>query len=513
MRSTRFSIALLAALAGVLAPGGPRGLGAAAPPTRPAASAPAPPLEPPGAESFRAYDRSSDDGSAIIVEWAKPAKPVKGIRYVVEIARSEADFAAGRFKTQVVEPSARALKAAQPKYFGFSKDNESRHFAAVVPAKRFPPADLPKLTAERLRQLVGEGVLNQAQCDRAVAALRSRKVPGEPSPAEGADRKWLQRLEGYLGGRLKKARKDEQDRINAATYHFRLAVTDGTRKVYVSRDGQAVTLKARARANYFKLFKLNNLIFAVLFSGTVLTFIRMARRNPNLFIRRIPGLEAVDEAIGRAAEMGRRVYFVHGLTDMDSLATIAAVTILARVARRCAEFDVRIRVMNNRPIVTAVSQEVVQQACIEAGRPDAFDPDDVSLVATDQFSYVAAVAGLMIRERPAAVFMLGYFYAESLLLAETGASTGAIQVAGTDAYTQLPFFVTTCDYTLIGEELFAASAYLSREPRMLGSLRGQDVGKAFLMIAMVLGAAAMTAATFLKADTSWLRSVFVAMGG
>ena len=41
--------------------------------------------------------------------------------------------------------------------------------------------------------------------------------------------------------------------------------------------------------------------------------------------------------------------------------------------------------------------------------------------------------------------------------ARLGNAAGAIQIAGTDAVTQLPFFITTCDYTLIGEELYAAS--------------------------------------------------------
>ena len=201
---------------------------------------------------------------------------------------------------------------------------------------------------------------------------------------------------------------------------------------------------------------------------------------------------------------------MHGLGGVGGLATIAAVNILARVARRAAEYDTRVRVMNNDPIVTAVSQEVVQQAYTEAGRPDAYNDDDVSLVAADQFSYAAAVGGRMVREQPAAVFLVGTFAAESLLLAETGASTGAIQVAGTDSYAQLPFFVTTCDYTLIGEELFAASAYLSREPRMLGSLRGQDVGKAFLMLVMVLGTLALTIALARGADVTWFSQLFQA---
>ena len=82
---------------------------------------------------------------------------------------------------------------------------------------------------------------------------------------------------------------------------------------------------------------------------------------------------------------------------------------------------------------------------------------------------------------------MGMFYAESLLLAETGASTGAIQIAGTDALAQLPFFITACDYTLIGEELYAASAYLSKEPLLLGSLKGQDTAKMVFMIGIILG--------------------------
>ena len=142
---------------------------------------------------------------------------------------------------------------------------------------------------------------------------------------------------------------------------------------------------------------------------------------------------------------------------------------------------------NVDPVVMSVSQETVKEAYLEAGRPDSYNPDNVFMAGTDQFSYSAAVEGIMVRERPAAHLIMGYFYAEALLLTETGATTGAIQIAGTDAYTQLPFLVTTCDYTLLGEELYAASAYLSREPKLLGSLKGQDAGKAILIVAILLG--------------------------
>lgn len=265
-------------------------------------------------------------------------------------------------------------------------------------------------------------------------------------------------------------------------YYFKLAMVAGDSKIILD-----TIASARARGNWLHTKKANNFIIMIIISAIILYFIVHARRNPNMFLRKIGGLDAVDEALGRATEMGKPVLFVHGLTGMGSISTIAATSILGRIARKIADYDANLKVVNNDPIVMSVSQEVVKESYLEAGRPDAYNSDNVFLVASEQFPYVAAVGGIMTRERPAANFFVGYFYAEALILAETGASTGAIQIAGTDAYTQLPFFITTCDYTLIGEELYAASAYLSREPMLMGTLRAQDVGKGLLIIILILG--------------------------
>ena len=266
------------------------------------------------------------------------------------------------------------------------------------------------------------------------------------------------------------------------TYYVVVGIRDPSGSLTMGTE----VLAATPGGNYFNTAKTNNLILGIVFSILILVYIAVARRK-ELYIRRIAGLEAIDEALGRATEMGKPVLFIHGLKSMDQIPTIAATNILGRIARRTARFDTDLRVTNADPVVMAVSQEVVKEAYIAEGRPDAFNPDSVFMAGTDQFSYAAAVQGIMVRERPAAHIMMGYFYAESLLLAETGSATGAIQIAGTDAYTQLPFFITTCDYTLMGEELYAASAYLSREPRLLGSLKGQDIGKGILIAVVLFG--------------------------
>ena len=79
---------------------------------------------------------------------------------------------------------------------------------------------------------------------------------------------------------------------------------------------------------------------------------------------------------------------------------------------------------------------------------------------------------------------------------------GAIQVAGTPFTTQIPFFLAACDYTIIGDEYYAASAYLSREPTLLGSLVGQDYGKLMLIGLIVVGAIGATVAAILGHDSS-----------
>jgi len=98
-----------------------------------------------------------------------------------------------------------------------------------------------------------------------------------------------------------------------------------------------------------------------------------------------------------------------------------------------------------------------------------------------------------LRERPATNFYLGLFYAESLILAETGSLAGSIQISGTDQVTQIPFFVVACDYTLIGEELYAASAYLGREPLLMGTLKAQDWAKGAFAVALLIGLVATLA--------------------
>ena len=135
--------------------------------------------------------------------------------------------------------------------------------------------------------------------------------------------------------------------------------------------------------------------------------------------------------------------------------------------------------------MVTVAEESVRQGFLNAGRIDAYNRDNIRYLSDEQFAFTSGVTGIIMREKTAAHFYLGAFYAESLILSETGFATGAIQIAGTANIHQLPFFVVACDYTLIGEEYFATSGLVTRNPELLGTLKATDWVKLVLITALL----------------------------
>lgn len=220
-------------------------------------------------------------------------------------------------------------------------------------------------------------------------------------------------------------------------------------------------------------------------------------------IRRLAGLDAVEEAVGRATEMGAPVHFspgIGGITDDSAPQTFAGLEVLAYVTQLTAKYNTEIIATIRTANVFPLAQEIVRQSYLAAGRPDMFQEDTVRFLSSEQFAYAAAVMGIMNRHTVAANLMMGAFWAESLLFAEAGAQVGAIQVAGTANMAQLPFFVAACDYCLLGEELYAAGAYLSQDKVKLGSIGAQDIAKGIAMVILLLGSLLATAEITVLAD-------------
>ena len=405
--------------------------GAGSPVTAP----PDPPTE------VTAVDKAWDGGGVVLLSWtASPSPLVKGYEIFVHQVVSEA--------TAETETGLEAAAQAE---------------------------------AETTRILEGEGVAPEDAEERA-------RLAAENLPPAADDRKWSSM--GIVTADQTEYTASALEKDTPYVFMVRAIGSDNSLSAPSNVTPELIPVAA-----FFDGEKLPLFIILLVLCGAVFLFIVLARGGMPMRIRTIAGLKAVDEAVGRATEMGRSILYINGIQDMDDLQTVAGVTVLGRVAKTAAEYDARIEVPTSRSLVMTAARETVQASYFTAGRPDAYNPDLIYYVTDEQFGFVAYVSGMMTREKPAACFYMGAFFAESLILAETGNSVGAIQIAGTAQPSQLPFFVAACDYTLIGEEFFAASAYLSGQPDQLGSLKGQDIGKILVGILIIIGVSLATLAS------------------
>lgn len=246
-------------------------------------------------------------------------------------------------------------------------------------------------------------------------------------------------------------------------------------------------------------------ILVILLIACVILYreLRRTQGGDDHFIRRIPGVDAVEGAVGRCAELGRPVVFTTALTEVGPV-LYACLGVLHAVARKVARYKLKLIVPQYSPEAMALVEDTVREAYRDVGRGSSFEPDGIKFLSSEQFAFASGYMGLMHREKAGAAFMFGAFAAEALVLAEAGQQVGARQVAASVSPEQVAFFICTCDYTLIGEELFGASAYLSREPVQVATLAAQDRLKLFFVGLIVIGVILATLEAWCPGLASWM---------
>jgi hypothetical protein len=237
-------------------------------------------------------------------------------------------------------------------------------------------------------------------------------------------------------------------------------------------------------------------LLLILASAFLAYYIYSARRGYRPQIRKMAPLEAIPEAIGRSVETGRPVLFSVGTSTLYSGGapqTLAGLSVLGYTANIAVELDVKIAIPLLHPEVIPVADEIIRQAYITAGKVDEYDPVySVRHYGKHTFSWTSGILGHLQREKPGAFIYMGSMLADSVMVAESGHRAGAMMIFGTASSGQMPFIVAAADYSLIGEELYAAGAYLSQDPVLLGSITGQDLTKALILALILLGTIFMT---------------------
>ncbi|MFZ1683435.1 MAG: DUF6754 domain-containing protein [Candidatus Zixiibacteriota bacterium] len=467
------------------------------------AAPPKPAVQPPApVTDLQAKDSPDDHGHSITLTWKLSADDGQGTKsvFVYEVFRWVPFYLDSMYALQLEIDSLTGLRDSYRHLIPRAKDMVSQFNAAgatdsaakytaslaeMQPRFKTLPEDIKKLQ-----------IRIDADWDRAPAAH-------EQYPNNGHWEKVGEAFAGIATFTNSSQKEIESDRYmpDFCNYYYRVDAACADRSIRTSSE---IIGPIQSSGQWFNVGRTPSLFATSIFSLLVLIFVYLARKGKDLYVRPLSGIEAVDEAIGRATEMGKPILYVLGLGTAADIATIASFTVLGRVAKRVAEYQTELIVPTYDPIVMSVAQETVKSAYYDAGRPDHYKEDSVFFVTQNQFAYVGAVNGIMLRQLPATNIYMGKFFAESLILAETGALAGSIQIAGTDEIAQIPFFVVACDYTLIGEELYAASAYLGREPILLGSLKAQDYAKAAIIILAIIGLIAVNIGANGGGD-SWLQ--------
>lgn len=234
-----------------------------------------------------------------------------------------------------------------------------------------------------------------------------------------------------------------------------------------------------------------SLISIVIMFAIVYFMLRKAEKGKVPYIRRIPALDAIDEAVGRATELGRPVLCHMGQTSAGlrgewAGAILAGMSIMSHVASLCARLGARLIVAPAYPEALPLVTETVRDSYIAEGIPEGFIEDDIMFFSNQQWPWSTGVMGTMERELPAAHIGVGPMHGESLIIAEAGARVNAMSILGTPRKSQIPFLIACAAYVLIGEEVYAAGAYLSKDPGQIGTISGQDWIKAIVVVIMIL---------------------------
>jgi hypothetical protein len=219
-------------------------------------------------------------------------------------------------------------------------------------------------------------------------------------------------------------------------------------------------------------------------------FTLYVRRRTDLALRPIAAFEAVRGLMGRVAEQGKRVHLSlgrSGVGDEQTPTVASSLNVLRAMADEGATFDQAPTVTVADPIALLVAQDVVYRAHQRQGMAASYAETDVQFIAPDPVAYAIGAQERVNEEGTGANVMVGHLADEYLLLGEAGAQRQIVQVAGSDALAAQPFALATSDHVLLGEELYAAGAYLTRQPAQVASLYVQDILRGLAVVAIVIG--------------------------
>ena len=228
----------------------------------------------------------------------------------------------------------------------------------------------------------------------------------------------------------------------------------------------------------------------VLFSAALLAILSLWKRRKPLTLREIAAFRALVHAVGQSVEDGRRLHFSLGSADLSasrSASALAALGLLRRIAERTAASDRPPLATSGDASLALLSQDTLQAGYQAAAAPELYHPSSGRLTGLTNFSYVAGALPAMRDESVSADILMGSFGPEVGLLADTAEREGSFLLAASDSLPAQAVLYACTDDPLIGEELYAAGAYLNAGRSHQASLQVQDLLRWVLVLALIGG--------------------------
>lgn len=247
-----------------------------------------------------------------------------------------------------------------------------------------------------------------------------------------------------------------------------------------------------------------SLVIALSAVGLTLYMVQRGKQGKTAYLRELPAVAAIPEAVRRATEMGRAVFYSPGGKSIThgtyGAATMAGLTILRYVSKLCAEARTPMEIYICGAASMPIAAEAVRLGTIESGNPDEEARQKIHYIGEAENELVMGAA--MIREKAGASIQFGDAGSTTLLVISAAAYAGIFQIMGNTQ--EQPWLPAMCDYFVMCDGPQAAAAYVSGEAETTNTILGTDILKigvvVLIMIGVVLQLAGINVTTLLMGD-------------
>ena len=234
--------------------------------------------------------------------------------------------------------------------------------------------------------------------------------------------------------------------------------------------------------------------FLILTFAVALPFVyaRLVTGGRTIERRPLPALDELNAALARAAETGKPIHLSPGAGALHGTAvdpeSLAGLVLAQRVAAAAAGRGATIMASSGDAVSHLALRGMIRVACRDAGYSEDFQPDSIHLYADhDPLAFAAGLGNRYVSETMEASVTVGAFGEAYLLAGEQGRQHQIPQVAGTTNPTSLAAALLTANGTLLGEEIYAAEAYIAPTPLGIARLLTHDAIRFLLITIIVVG--------------------------